>query len=51
MYRRPRVWNLIMFAGIVAACLIAVPFLIAFERVRNIVRRRKVAVHPANIFE
>jgi hypothetical protein len=34
----------IIFAGFIAACLVSVPFLIAFECVRNIVRRRKVAV-------
>jgi hypothetical protein len=42
--RRPTVWDLIFFAGFVAACLVSVPFLIAFERVRNVVRRRKNAV-------
>jgi hypothetical protein len=42
--RRPSVWDLITFVGLVAACLVIVPFLIAFERVRYIVRRRKVAV-------
>jgi hypothetical protein len=45
--RQPTVWDLIFFAGFVAGCLVIVPFLIAFERVRNIVRRRKVAVEPA----
>jgi hypothetical protein len=44
MHRRPTIWHLILFAGIVVACLVAVPFLIAFERVRNTVRWRKVAV-------
>jgi DNA-directed RNA polymerase subunit RPC12/RpoP len=44
MYRRPTVWNLITFVGLVAACLVAVPFLIAFERMRNIVWWRGAAV-------
>jgi hypothetical protein len=44
MRRRPTVWDLIIFVGFIAACLVSVPFLIAFECVRNIVRRRKVAV-------
>jgi hypothetical protein len=47
--RRPAVWDLITLAGFVAACLAIVPFLIAFERVRNIVRRRNdgVMIEPA----
>jgi hypothetical protein len=44
MRRRTTVWDLILFAGVVAACLIAAPFLIAFERGRDFLRRRKVAV-------
>jgi hypothetical protein len=42
--RRPTVWTLITFGVFVVACLVSVPFLVAFERVRNIVQRRKVAV-------
>jgi hypothetical protein len=42
--RRPTVWNLITFGALVAACLVIVPFMVAFERVRSIVQRRKVAV-------
>jgi hypothetical protein len=42
--RRPTVWNLITFGVLFAACLVTVPFLVAFERVRNVVQRRKVAV-------
>jgi hypothetical protein len=30
--------------GFVAACLVAAPFLSAFERGRDLLRRRKVAV-------
>jgi hypothetical protein len=33
--RRPTVWDLIFFAGFVAGCLVIVPFLIAFERMRE----------------
>jgi hypothetical protein len=42
--RQLTVWDLIFFAGFVAACLVMVPFLIASERVRSIVRRDKDAV-------
>jgi hypothetical protein len=46
--RRPTVWTLITFGVFVAACLVSVPFLVAFERVRNIVQRRKVVlIEPA----
>jgi hypothetical protein len=42
--RRPTVWNLITFGVLFAVCLVTVPFLVAFERIRNVVQRRKVAV-------
>jgi hypothetical protein len=42
--RQPTVWTLITFGVFVAACLVSVPFLIAFERVRSAVQRRKLAV-------
>jgi hypothetical protein len=48
MRRRTTVWDLILFTGVVAACLIAAPFLVAFERGRDLVQRRKVApIEPA----
>jgi hypothetical protein len=48
MHRRTTVWDLIFFTGVVVACLIAVPFLVAFERGRDLLRRRKVApIEPA----
>lgn len=44
MRLRPTVWDMILFTGVVATCLITVPFLVAFERSRDFLRRRKVAV-------
>jgi hypothetical protein len=44
MRRRTTVWDLILFTLVVAACLVAVLFLIAVERGRDLLRRRKVAV-------
>jgi hypothetical protein len=48
MRRRTTPCDLILFTAVVAVCLIAVPFLVALERGRDLLLRRKVAmIEPA----